>query len=767
MAVAEQSKSYVTFTGGLNTEATALNFPENAAQELDNFDLVRTGEIRRRLGLDFETAYVVQPESISAAYMERAALSNSEWRAVNGKGDINFLVIQVGMLLYFHDLGAEPTSATLRGTVNLTAFKTESDADYKVIDTSYGQGVFIACNPGMDSVYIEFNETTEVFTATRIDIKVRDFDGVDDGLETDERPITLTPSHEYNLRNQGWPLVTTCALSRGGSDGVVISDPLLTTYNLLYYYPNNADMFWAAKAVAAKAGKEEVIGSYSAFQLVDVATGNTPAPKGHFIYDLFNQDKAAASGLPLPSTATKTTSTRPSTTAFYAGRVWYAGVRDRDYTGNVMFSQLITDIARIGKCYQDQDPTSEDLNNLLATDGGLIHIADMGEVYRMITMGQDLVIIAANGAWAVTGSLGGNFKADDFAVRKLTDNGAVSRDSILLAENTIFWWSLGGIWMMNTGQINDKFSIERVTKDTIQTFYEEEIGQGAKVFSRGFYDEFSKRVIWMYNDSNSYDSINFRFKYNRVLLLDMTLPAFYTYTISDLGTNSPFIAAISKKLPGNAAVAVYDVVLGIDTVELGGDTIVQDLSYTQFANNKIKLLTFVENEDTTYSYTFSEFNSLSFKDWSTWDLYKHGAGFNGANYASVIQTGWQDYQAPLNKKHITHVTSFFKRTETGYTLDGDGNIVFQNPSGSQVQVRWEWTDFDNDRWTTATEAYKLNQFYIPEDELDPFDYGFTIIKSKLRMRGYGHAFSIRYTSTTGNDMRLVGFSVNIRAGAKL
>jgi hypothetical protein len=224
---------------------------------------------------------------------------------------------------------------------------------------------------------------------------------------------------------------------------------------------------------------------------------------------------------------------------------------------------------------------------------------------------------------------------------------------------------------------------------------------------------------------------------------------------------------MSMKFPGNAAVATYDVMLNLDDIVLGADTIVQDITFTQYANNKIKLLTFVQNDDTTYSYTFSEFSSRTFYDWSTWDEVQHGVDGVGASYDSIIQTGWQDFQAPLNHKHMTHLTSYFKKTEDGYSLDGDGNLILDNPSGALVQTRWEWTDVNNGRWTTPTEAYRLNQYYIPEDEDDPFNYGYTIIRSKLRMRGHGHAFSIRYISTPGNDMHLVGFAVNIRGGTKV
>ena len=133
MPFAEQSKFMVNFTGGLNTEATSLNFPENAAQDIDNLDLFITGEVKRRLGVDFEDSYTVRPETTTASDTANHAISTDSWKAVNGKGDINFLVVQIGLNLYLHDLGAEPLSGTLRGIVDLSPSKSGQSPENKVL----------------------------------------------------------------------------------------------------------------------------------------------------------------------------------------------------------------------------------------------------------------------------------------------------------------------------------------------------------------------------------------------------------------------------------------------------------------------------------------------------------------------------------------------------------------------------------------------------------------------------------------------------------
>lgn len=791
MPTAEQHQFFIQFVAGLNTEATPLNFPENTAQVLDNFDLSPTGEISRRLGVEFEDSYLIRPETTPANEIDTYAVSTHEWKAVNGKGDINFLVVQIGVKLFFHDLGAEPVSGNIRGTLDLGSHKTGEAPEIHVMDSAFGEGIMMIGNEGMNTVIIEFDEDTETFSDTAVVMEIRDFDAIDEpGVEADFRPKVLTPDHKYNLRNNGWPLQATVNRNQRGSRGVLLKqDPIDFTALMTGNppdnaqaespeealeiqqagpdpgtYPSLANIFHAAKAAAAD--DAEVIGSYSPFELEKLALGNTPAPNGHFILNLFSKDRTGVSNITGLSTGLEFTDKRPSVVAFYAGRVWYAGIPDKNFTGDIYFSQSLTDIENAGKCFQEQDPTAEDLNALLATDGGRIHIADMGRVYGAKQLGQDLIFISSTGVYAISGSSGGNFQADDFTVRKITDQGAIGKESIIEAEGSLFWWAEGGIWNMSGSQITEELQVNRITKDTIQTLYDD-IKPGPRAYVRGFYDNFAKKIYWFFNDTNTYDAINFRFSYNRALVLDLTLGAFYTYTIQDIDVDTPFIAGMTQKTPGSESIIAYNVVQGTDNVIQGGDNVVQDIAFEIFADVKLKLLTFVENVDGTYSYTFSEFKSREFVDWEAWDLVKNGPFSTGANYNSVIQTGWNDLGDPIRSKYISHVTSFFNVTEDGYELDDDLDIIFSNQSGATIQVRWEYTDTDVGKWTAKHQAYRLFRAFIPEDVNDPFDYGYLIVRNKLRMRGQGHAFSIRYESVPGKDMQLIGFAVNVKAPVKV
>jgi len=640
MPAVDQSKFYVTFVGGLNTEATKLTFPENSATDLDNVDIRRNGEVRRRLGVDFEDGYVLSTAEFPEAVIETDAISTNEWKAVNGKGELNFCVLQVGSTLYFHNLSAEPISDSLVGSVSLAPYQVGSTPlSQSIVDVSYGEGRIIVCNAGMNPVYITYDEDLNTFTPTVIQLRYRDFTGLDDGYGVSERPADINGKHWYNLRNQGWPVSTAVAQSKSGSQGFITTDPVLSTKLKMGFYPSNSDIIYQSKIPVVEAGKEEVLGSYSPYHLENAYYGNTPAPKGHFILDVFNRDYRGAieseDDTPPVETASLTDAQvviteRPTCTAFYAGRVWYSGIANKNVAGNLYFSQILIDIDRVGNCYQEQDPTAEDLNSLLATDGGVIHISDMGKVLRMEQIGQDLTIVASNGIWAVSGTEGANFKADDFTVRKIADVNIIGRDNIIVAESGLFFWDKGGIWQVATGQISNALEANRISRDTIQSFYED-IADSARAYAKGFYDDFDKKIYWFYNDTDAYDAIDFRFRYNRALVLDLTLSAFYTYTIADLDSNSPFVAGITQKEPGNETVVTYNVVVGTDQVMETADTVVQDIAFEVFSDSKLKLLTFVEDTADTYKYTFSEFESRDFVDWLTWDQEKNNISNTGAN----------------------------------------------------------------------------------------------------------------------------------------
>jgi hypothetical protein len=230
MTRGKQDKLYRTFTKGLITEAGFLTYPEDASIDELNTVIYRKGNRSRRAGIDFEEDSTEVPFGSTS----NVTLTNEFlWRSPGDKGDLNFLVIQVGHLLHFFDMASQPISAGKKSyTYNLLTYKSPTATDLDVQTThchfASGKGILFVCQNFIDPLTIEYNPATDSFTATRVYVLMRDFDGVNDGYANDYEPTTLTKEHHYNLLNQGWvrpgqsggdPIPGNGGGSSGGSTG--------------------------------------------------------------------------------------------------------------------------------------------------------------------------------------------------------------------------------------------------------------------------------------------------------------------------------------------------------------------------------------------------------------------------------------------------------------------------------------------------------------------------------------------------------------------
>jgi hypothetical protein len=192
---------------GLNTESNEVSFPDGFTTDERNYELLVDGSRRRRKALDGESGGSGKAVgTITSTQMH----TSFKWRSVGGDPDKAFIVHQVGATLYFTD-DAETISTTYHAnTVDLTVRKVDSaTTDATVANTpcqfAFGRGHLFVVNKYLEPFYIKWDSVTDDFTAKRIDILIRDFDGIDDGVGIDTRPTgTITDDHRYNLRNRGW-----------------------------------------------------------------------------------------------------------------------------------------------------------------------------------------------------------------------------------------------------------------------------------------------------------------------------------------------------------------------------------------------------------------------------------------------------------------------------------------------------------------------------------------------------------------------------------
>lgn len=271
MPAQTQDKNYWAFIKGYITEASPLTFPEGASLDEENFVLDKDGSRQRRKGL------IREPEAdltaISTVQIPAASKSKSFIWEEAGDAKATILVIKDGPKLRFYLINGTNVvdDGSLLLTANLSDYAANGATDEQIanspMDFSTLQGRLIVVGRHTEPLRCDY---TGAIVIENILIEVRDLAGQDDGLEDDERPI-FNPAdpglHYYNLLNQGWKPEE---ISKFEEDQGVL--------------PSNADV--ADRGYAIDSGGKRT------FQPKEVTTytATSPAPKGHFKYNIFNED---------------------------------------------------------------------------------------------------------------------------------------------------------------------------------------------------------------------------------------------------------------------------------------------------------------------------------------------------------------------------------------------------------------------------------------------------------------------------------------------
>lgn len=783
MAQTPANKEFFTFIKGIITEANPLTFPENASIDEKNFVLERSGARKRRLGMDYEDSHELKDTSLNSAEISLIGISSHTWRNINENSELTFYIIQFGNDLFFFDSNASVISASQKNSGNPITLEGNGDVQWQ----SSSLGGRIVFTTGAERVYsLEYDEDSDLVTFVTHGLLVRDQWGVDDGLATDERPVSLASLHEYNLLNQGW-----------GQD-----DPDRTEAYYDFFknesgtgkFPSNADLVQAGKDINDD-------NKFNARIVARAYSGNTPAPKGHYIIDLFDRSgtrgfsptntgllnnagylsgfwRSSAfsygaysyllslgdfspvpsfAGIPVDQTVPGVTVTAP-----YGERIFYSGLSSELVGGDsrspllghlVFFTQLVDSADKVGKCYQEADPTSEDQSDLLATDGGFIKIPEMSKCLKLIPFSNSLVVFADNGVWEITGGEDG-FSATTFQVIKITDIGAAGVGSIISVEDRIYYWSRGGIYTISRDQVSLALQITNISETTIQTLFET-FSLDAVSSSQGSYDTVTKQIRWLLNTEDDYDGVIERFRFSTELVFDVVLEAFYPAKLPETDGVFPYIAG-SIDTPGfvNQQEA-FNVVIGSSSIVVGALNVTVPLSVRTAELSKILYLTILpETTPTTYKYTFSSYSDGNFEDWAT-----HNGG-TGIDADAFLLTGYETGGDTQRQKQAVYITNHFLRTETGFVDTGDGNLEALQSSSCLVQSQW---DFSNSaasgKFGPQFQAYRLKRNYIPSGPSDLFDYGYEVITTKSKLRGRGRALSLLFNTEPRKDLIMLGWGI--------
>jgi len=404
---------------------------------------------------------------------------------------------------------------------------------------------------------------------------------------------------------------------------------------------------------------------------------------------------------------------RPVCCEYTAGRVFYG-------QGNtVYYSQVMegNSISSISECYQQNDPTSEHVSDLLATDGGTVQVDNATEIVQIKKFSSGVLIYAKNGVWYLGGTEGG-FTATNFSLTLVHEAGCVSPQAVVTSEATQYYWSDEGVYAIALNEYGKPIA-QNIVEGVLQSYYND-IPAIAKAKASGAYNRVKKQIEWIYPTTAQTGATNYKYACGSALVLDTRTggmwPQEYNASVSESAGN--FLASI------------------VNTTQGSED---EDSMF-------VSVVTGTPSSTQTYSLQMVTKTDMDFQDF-------------GSNYTTAyIETGYETLDKPSNKKVAPYITTHFLQTEENWVSDGSGGLELDLQSGCQMRAKWDWNNSDsNGRWSPAQQAYRFRRVFVP-DVAGAFNSGEQVITTKNKMLGRGSALSVRFEQEAGKDMKLLGYT---------
>ena len=697
-------KTVNNFVKGLITEAAELTFPESASVNESNCDLRRDGSRRRREAVAVESNAVLSSFTISNSEI----VGTGTWINVGGNAALEFLVLQKGNIIFFYNKAELPYSGqVISGSISLATYEFAGSIGSNNVKCQYASinGTLIISSGAIDTIVASYDGTN--VSVSSIAFKTRDFEWQGD-TDTYPEEAASDATRLYDTTNAGWT---------GDKGSAALAAYKAASSNQL---PPLTHPWYAGK---------DSDNAFDAAEWKLIFAGTTLTGNGHFILDFFSKVRTGIT--------TETESSRFKSVASFSGRVFYAGLTSAKNAGTILFSRLVEDNSDLGKCHQQNDPTSEYLSDLLATDGGFINIPDAVNIQLLYSFRASLFVFAENGVWQVTG-VDGIFSATAYGINRVSNIGILNPQTFIEADGLPFWWSRFGIHTLAVDEVSGQGSEQNITLPTIQTFWDK-ISTEAKSKITSVYDNINKKVYWAYPDNDE----TVEAKLNNILILDLTLQAFYPWKISDQTSSTSCVVGCAFYSGFGAAE------LELDVITAAGDDVVQgtdDIISTQVSdfNTGDPALVLLVRDGATNKLTMATFAGDTFLDWGE------------ANYSSFAESGYDFGGDLIIKKNAPYIAVYSRLTETGFTGSEDAGYESIRPSSLLVSSAWDF----NENFNTAQQAYRLKfPVLVDSGNITNFNYPEDVITTRLKVRGHGRSVRLRYESEQGKDFILLGWGL--------
>ena len=711
-----------TFIKGLITEAGELTFPEDASIDESNCLLDRDGTRRRRLAVELETNNVNSTFTIDNTFV----FTTGRWKNASGVAGLDFLVVQDGITLRFYNTTAEPYSGNEESfSVDLTLYNFSGSIGPGLakVQMDTVNGNLVVTSEAIEPFYVEYDSDANTISTTKISPRVRDFEWLGDTTSYTSDKTNADTNRQYDTANSGW----------SGTKG---SAALATYLAIDSDEDDEPDNKYPPLTHPWYSGKD-TSGDFNVAEWNKVFTGSTLTGNGSFILKFFSKNRSSASGI--AGITTENENSRFKAVASFSGRVFYAGLTSSKNAGKILFSKYLDNITESGRCYQQNDPTSEEISDLLDTDGGVISIPEASNIQKLHVFGSSIFVFAENGVWQIMG-VDGVFKATEYSISQVSQIGINNAQSFVSVEGVPIWWSKHGIHTLAFDQVSGRAQEQNLSIGTIQSFFEA-IDGNARLQCTAVYDETNKRIHWFY--PNNGESVSN--KKNKVLTLDTTIQAFYPWTISDSTSNTDYIIG-AEYYPGFGSKFIDNDVITLDgndvTTTAGDDVVVSTLTELAQADASIVLMVF---DGATSKLTMGLFSGTDFLDWGD------------TNYSSYAEAGYDFMGDLILKKNAPYVQVYLRPTETGFS--GSDVLGYTPVRESSLLVSSYW-DFRTNTSSSPQQAYRLK--YTPvvnESSLGTWDYPEKVVTTRLKMRGHGRSMRLRFESEQGKDFVLLGFGI--------
>ena len=399
---------------------------------------------------------------------------------------------------------------------------------------------------------------------------------------------------------------------------------------------------------------------------------------------------------------------RPEAVAFAFGRVWYAGAQTTRWSTKIFFSQVLLDNNRAGKCYQDADPTAEEINALIDTDGGVLSLPEAGRVVKMIPLTSVIIVLAENGVWAIQAGREG-FSPLAFTRNQITEVGCISKKSVIKIEDSVMYAADNGIYQIGANE-QGKIVATNITEPKVDSLY---------------------------------NSITFTQKANSVAIYDYKKKEYSLY----YGTGNNTVGSINLRLKNGAW---YPYRFDVNSSELPATFYMAIPFYSPRSRESsgTKVLVYSSSAEGSF-YTINEYSDKNFND------------FGVAPIDAYLKTSAITLDNPQFDKQATYATFYFDITETGVNgVDDTMNLVYTSPSSCLMTPYWSWSNS-----TKLGKQGRERQIYrLPDTPLDSngdFDIGTDVLVVRDRVKGQGKALQFQFQTEPNKNMRLIGYTVNV------